>query len=1030
SGLLVLATGAIAATATTREVPVTFTPATGGTTIIREQMQGTCLPIWNSKQLYNEIRRGLATARYSLLRFPNGSLSNDYHWNGSGSYTADGMWECDSADYKPGFMSQLKYRGTSKNHYGFSGASAITDGDTATMWWSDPLLTESKPYFYLEFTPSVRADSIVIHWGRHYGVDFVVQRWGSPGASSTPPYQAASSLWITVGSVTDATGGMYAGSLDSGDATGYFRVMVTRASGDSGWQVRELYLYNKDSLVSRNIKNYTGANAASQTNVVALGTHGGTVVRADWATGWVNWDFESFIAYCDSFPYTTIPIISVNYGTGTPEEAARWVHYANKVRNLGIRFWQVGNEMDGYWEEAGPVDAAMYAEKFLRFSKAMKAVDSTIKVFGPVLSTADFKTQASGGFDNLSFMESFLKRVGEQERADTATWLDGIDFHSYPYWFGGSPVLATMIDRSDFLWSRSDTLKAMMGRRLANPDSLFVCLSEFNMSVVMASMLQEPINGVCVANLFATFAEKFGPRAMSVVWDSYENLAAGPNGTWGSLSLFNPGSGRALSSMTRSPAAIYWPLFMAGRLWLAPGAENHVSPPQYDRSSKVRAFGVTSNGSFRALLLNLSSDTIMIDPAMTAGSYRQVDVYSWSGREFRWNGTGADAYALPDCGPSSMSVAADSLDAIRLLPLSCVVAEWHNGKTGNAAPAFLHTGRNGDKVRGSDSLRFWGTVLDSVSPIARLTVAVDSNATMPLSVLDGAVDGPSESWSTAIAARDLGLGIHRFVVAAENGKGTIARDTFTVTVGDTLRPTLLIDDFEDRDLVCALSTRASWNSYHAGTPDSYLNLGWDTSGASGSATALRADFSIEKPALLPHDVYGSVFLNLDTVFMDTVRPKLIGITFRYATASDNPGGTFILQVQSTPVRDYDYFTIRLANTNGAWRTVTAEWRDIRQDGWGTPIDSLSVRQIRRLEFRTVMGGTGFLSLDNLSFISDSGASILPVTRGKVVVPHRALSVLTRPDGRVLFTWAGQDRAATTVRIFNARGVTVHSSGVL
>ncbi|MBN1127437.1 MAG: hypothetical protein JXA71_00520, partial [Chitinispirillaceae bacterium] len=209
--ILVLMAGALTVMATTREVAVTFVPSTQGKKIIREQMQGTCLPIWNSKELYDEIQPGLETARYTLLRFPNGSLSNDYHWNGNGSYTAEGMWVCDSVEYTPGFMSQLKYRGTSKNHYGFSGASAITDGDTATLWWSDPLLKESKPYFYLEFTPSVQADSIVICWGKHYGVDFVVQRWNAPGASYIGPYQAASNIWVTVDSVTGASGGVYAG---------------------------------------------------------------------------------------------------------------------------------------------------------------------------------------------------------------------------------------------------------------------------------------------------------------------------------------------------------------------------------------------------------------------------------------------------------------------------------------------------------------------------------------------------------------------------------------------------------------------------------------------------------------------------------------------------------------------------------------------------------------------------------------------------------------------------------------------------
>jgi alpha-L-arabinofuranosidase len=74
----------------------------------------------------------------------------------------------------------------------------------------------------------------------------------------------------------------------------------------------------------------------------------------------------------------------VNYGPGTPEEAAAWVHYVNNVKKYNVRYWQVGSEPDSAWEDGGPLTAAMYAEKYLLFAKAMKAADPTIKVFGPL----------------------------------------------------------------------------------------------------------------------------------------------------------------------------------------------------------------------------------------------------------------------------------------------------------------------------------------------------------------------------------------------------------------------------------------------------------------------------------------------------------------------------------------------------------------------------------------------------------------------------------------------------------------------
>ena len=43
-------------------------------------------------------------------------------------------------------------------------------------------------------------------------------------------------------------------------------------------------------------------------------------------------------------------MITVNYGTGTPEKAAAWVTYANVTKSLGFRYWEVGNECYGSWE--------------------------------------------------------------------------------------------------------------------------------------------------------------------------------------------------------------------------------------------------------------------------------------------------------------------------------------------------------------------------------------------------------------------------------------------------------------------------------------------------------------------------------------------------------------------------------------------------------------------------------------------------------------------------------------------------------
>jgi alpha-L-arabinofuranosidase len=103
-------------------------------------------------------------------------------------------------------------------------------------------------------------------------------------------------------------------------------------------------------------------------------------------------------------------MITVNYGSGTPKEAADWVRYANRGgprysgpvptypgastmgHNYGIRYWEVGNELygDGTYGATWEVnhqshDPATYAEGVVSYSSAMKAVDPSIRV-GMVLT--------------------------------------------------------------------------------------------------------------------------------------------------------------------------------------------------------------------------------------------------------------------------------------------------------------------------------------------------------------------------------------------------------------------------------------------------------------------------------------------------------------------------------------------------------------------------------------------------------------------------------------------------------------------
>jgi hypothetical protein len=95
---------------------------------------------------------------------------------------------------------------------------------------------------------------------------------------------------------------------------------------------------------------------------------------------WVS-GFDDFMATVNAVGGSAM--ITVNYGTGSAEEAAEWVEYANVVKGYGVRYWEIGNECYGNWERddhASPHDPYTYAVEAAAYIAAMKAVDPTIEI--------------------------------------------------------------------------------------------------------------------------------------------------------------------------------------------------------------------------------------------------------------------------------------------------------------------------------------------------------------------------------------------------------------------------------------------------------------------------------------------------------------------------------------------------------------------------------------------------------------------------------------------------------------------------
>jgi hypothetical protein len=104
-----------------------------------------------------------------------------------------------------------------------------------------------------------------------------------------------------------------------------------------------------------------------------------------WANSIVSGQNNTFSNFCKVMTNLNAQaMITVNYGTGTPEEAAGWVAYANVTNHLGFKYWEVGNEIYAWPTETDANipghDPYLYGSRAAAYVQQMKAKDPTIKV--------------------------------------------------------------------------------------------------------------------------------------------------------------------------------------------------------------------------------------------------------------------------------------------------------------------------------------------------------------------------------------------------------------------------------------------------------------------------------------------------------------------------------------------------------------------------------------------------------------------------------------------------------------------------
>ncbi len=178
---------------------------------------------------------------------------------------------------------------------------------------------------------------------------------------------------------------------------------------------------------------------------------------------------NEFMEFAESI--NTEPMMAVNMGTATIQDAANLVEYCNapagtKYADLrvahgyrdpyGVKYWCLGNEMDGPWQ-IGHLEAEDYGKKAREAAKMMRWHDSAIKL-------------VSCGSSN-----AIMPTYPEWDRVTLEACWDVVDYHSMHYYANNhaddtASYLALSAELEAFVDTLSGVLRYVKAKRRSKHD--------------------------------------------------------------------------------------------------------------------------------------------------------------------------------------------------------------------------------------------------------------------------------------------------------------------------------------------------------------------------------------------------------------------------------------------------------------------------------------------------------------------------------------------------------------------------------
>jgi hypothetical protein len=394
-------------------------------------------------------------------------------------------------------------------------------------------------------------------------------------------------------------------------------------------------------------------------------------------------DFANFMATAQAAGAQ--PIITVNYGTGTPALAAAWVQDADVTNDYGIQYWEVGNEVYGNgtyganWEADAHCETSLngppvtigsepsqtydcgptqYADNVLQYISAMKAVDPNMQVCA-ILTTPGFWPD---GVTNSEYPDSWNQTVLSILGSQTSC----VIVHYYP---GGSSTAGMLTDPSGISTIVSTLHSEISQYAGVSPSSVKILVTETNSTIDMDT---QP-GALFAADNYMTWLEN--GTANVDWWDEHNGASAASTvdgeTDYGDEGIFSNGSsiGGATEPAVDTPFAPYYGIEMLSKLG-SPGDEMVTSTSS---NALVRVHAVRRAGG---------GLDVLIDNEDPSNSYMVSLTFSG----FTPSGS-PTVYTLANNATSITSATQSSTSSVTVAPYSLTVVQLPgSGGTGVTAP--------------------------------------------------------------------------------------------------------------------------------------------------------------------------------------------------------------------------------------------------------------------------------------------------------------------------------------------------------